>query len=806
MSATEEVLGFFDRNGVDDEVAVVVLAALEGADSLEAALTGNKPTAPTGRKSEQAGEAKDIYLSAIEATGFRGIGQTARLEISPGPGLTIVAGRNGSGKSSFADALEVLLTGDSWRWKNKSAEWKQGWRNLHHTDEVKVQAEFVVEGSMGPTKVWREWDETAKDASDSATVLQAHGAKLSDLETEGWSEPIALYRPLLSHSELGVVADNPSSLFDALAGVLGVDDLVGAGDLLRRRRLDLQASLKEAKKSLKDEIRPVLDELEDPRATRAVEALAGRSWQLDDLEQVASGVEAVPERVAVLKRVAQMSLPDSATIKRLADQIETATGHLDDLVSSEAGRSHRSAELLEIALEEHKEHGETDCPVCGVGRLDESWRSETEKQLAELRQASADYDKAIEAVELAIAACRQAVENPGLDLPQGTGLPAEEYEAALRAWRTTPDQPRELAEHLRKTHPLLSKEVRSVLSAAAAELAELEDAWRPMATVLVSWVSAARHALEDDSLAKRIKVAEDALALAIGEIRSDRFAPISDRAIAFWETLRLQSNVQLKGVELTGKGTRRRVELQVTVDGTEGAALGVVSQGEVNCLALSLFFPRVMLPESPFRFIVIDDPIQAMDPARVDGLARVFTEVAKDRQLVVFTHDDRLPESLRRLKLPHTLLEVTRRPGSIVEVRPRLDPVVQYFLDARAVAKDEELPDGVASRVVPGFCRSGIESACMEAIRRRRLDRGEIHRDVEELLMGAGTTALAALALFDDDSAGGKVLGEINRRWHASAADAFKDCKRGAHVGFSGSLESLIGESQNLAERFRLLQ
>ena len=213
-----------------------------------------------------------------------------------------------------------------------------------------------------------------------------------------------------------------------------------------------------------------------------------------------------------------------------------------------------------------------------------------------------------------------------------------------------------------------------------------------------------------------------------------------------------------------------------------------------------------MLPESPFRFIVIDDPIQAMDPARVDGLARVFTEVAKERQLVVFTHDDRLPESLRRLKLSHTLLQVTRRPGSVVEVRPRLDPVVQYFLDARAVAKDEELPDGVASRVVPGFCRSGIESACMEAIRRRRLARGEMHRDVEELLIGAGTTALAALALFDDDSAGGKVLGEINKRWSPIAADAFNDCKRGAHVGFSGSLESLIGESQNLAERLRLLQ
>ena len=33
-------LGYFDRNGVDDEVALVVLAALQGAHSLDAALTG----------------------------------------------------------------------------------------------------------------------------------------------------------------------------------------------------------------------------------------------------------------------------------------------------------------------------------------------------------------------------------------------------------------------------------------------------------------------------------------------------------------------------------------------------------------------------------------------------------------------------------------------------------------------------------------------------------------------------------------------------------------------------------------------
>ncbi len=103
--------------------------------------------------------------------------------------------------------------------------------------------------------------------------------------------------------------------------------------------------------------------------------------------------------------------------------------------------------------------------------------------------------------------------------------------------------------------------------------------------------------------------------------------------------------------------------LDVTIDGVPGAALGVMSQGELHALALSLFFPRATLPESPFRFVVVDDPVQSMDPAKVDGLARVLERAAATRQVLVFTHDDRLSEAVRRLGIDATVVEVARKRG-----------------------------------------------------------------------------------------------------------------------------------------------
>lgn len=803
MSLASEVGSTLLELGVDEEVAVVALAALHGEEALDAVLAGESPTLPSEAESMHSKPAH-VYLREIQVEGFRGIGPSAKLELEPGPGLTVVAGRNGSGKSSFAEALEVLLTGDSWRWKSRPVEWKQGWRNLHQASKAMVQAEFVVEGQRGYARVWREWDADVRDVSAGQTQVQLPGEKVSDLDAVGWAMAIDLYRPILSYSELGAIADTPSTLFDALSGVLGVDELVAAADLLRRRRLDMQATLKEAKRALKDELIPALEGSDDVRAAQYLEWLSRKPWDLDSASGALGDAIEADEDLALLRQIEAVAVPDEAEALQAAEHVANSTTQLKLLEGGQAGQADRIASLLKLALAEHADHGDRNCPVCGAGQLDQAWRASAEEELQRLEGEAAAFRRAETDLREAVAAARSAAT---ILLPAGVGVlggPGKQAMAAVSKLTNWPEDPTDLVGHIREFFSPAVSAVSEAIATAREAIREREDLWRPIATRLAAWIDEARQALADDDAAARFGAAEKALGEATTVIRARRFEPISTQAIALWNELRLQSNVRLDEVSLVGRGNKRRVDLKVTVDGVEGAALGVVSQGEVNCLALSLFFPRVMLPESNFGFIVIDDPVQAMDPARVDGLARVFSKVAESIQLVIFTHDDRLPEALRRLGLPHKVLQVTRRSGSVVEVTPSVDPVIQYFLDARAVARDEDLPIGVANQVVPGFCRSGIEAACIEAIRRRRLAKGEAHSRVEELLVGLKTTELMALALFDDETQGGEVLGEINAKWGKRSGDAYRDAQRGAHKGFSGGLIELINECQSLAERVRL--
>ncbi|MDT3438097.1 MULTISPECIES: hypothetical protein [unclassified Pseudofrankia] len=95
--------------------------------------------------------------------------------------------------------------------------------------------------------------------------------------------------------------------------------------------------------------------------------------------------------------------------------------------------------------------------------------------------------------------------------------------------------------------------------------------------------------------------------------RRQRMDAFGGQAQAIWEQPRQESNVSLNEVRLDGseKANVRRLVMDVSVDDERAPALAVMSQGEQHSLALSLFPPRARTADSPFGFLLIDDPVQS---------------------------------------------------------------------------------------------------------------------------------------------------------------------------------------------------
>lgn len=103
----------------------------------------------------------------------------------------------------------------------------------------------------------------------------------------------------------------------------------------------------------------------------------------------------------------------------------------------------------------------------------------------------------------------------------------------------------------------------------------------------------------------------------------------------------------------------------------------VLSEGEQTALGLAGFFTEAHLDDSRSA-VVLDDPVCSLDHIRRGRVARRLTELAKERQVIVFTHDLTFVVELRLAAIhesvPFTERTVERRgdgkPGVCVDGHP----------------------------------------------------------------------------------------------------------------------------------------
>ena len=578
---------------------------------------------------------KVAYLSQLSVAGFRGIGQHAELNVSPHPGLTIVYGANGSGKSSFAEALDVLFTGTTGRFAGRGVEWHSAQTNVHKPKSGYVRAVFALGAHEADVEPFvRSWTDDGHLAGAYDETPTEHMRAL------GWLDALDEFKPVLGYAELGPLLDEDTF------GEVTDSEFADRRETLLARHIRLRAGISD----------PLLSSIQE--AVQSNGAIVGRPF--------------LPELTAWHR----LSLARSRRGHRQPMQIPTADG-------------------LPVLLDQPRQK--------------------------------------------ALAALAHHVSKQSL--PHPYTLRWNEFFSLLEKGEWS-DKPNLFVQHV---------------------IAPLLDLWRALTTQNRYRDDRYRHVLPSarrhSGWTSRTHVYCEML---IEEIYRAHLATLSQQVGDSWRRIRPGSSIQFHGIELrsvfeTDQPPVLRASLDLALDGVRGVERGVLSQGELHSMAVSIFLPTMLRPESPFGFAVIDDPVQVMDEHAVDGLAEVLGNTAKDLQLIVFTHDKRLLEALHWQGIKHTQINVARAGESVVTCEPVSDPVSQRIADARMLAEEAVADDAFRHRRNAAYqCRRAIEAACLRAVRgkfaRQGLSHQQIESKVEVALQNKDTTTLRllALAMFED--------------------------------------------------------
>lgn len=783
-----EIWELFDADeAVTDDIAFLVAAALRSDEDLAEQL-GADASAPLRPPTSIADGPTPLraFLRSITVSGFRGIGSRATLTLNPYQGITVISGRNGSGKSSFAEALELALTGESYRFAKRARHWRDSWRNLHAGDPAAIDVEFAMESddqrSGARATVGVDWAADA-DLDGCRRWSQVQGRRREAVSALGWDQALITYRPLMSYDELGgLLEEGPSSLYDALNRLLGLDEIADADNRLK----DAEKLLMTPRKASNDNrtrLVQLLDSSTDPRAAEVKRLIARRPYDLDAVTAVTLG--AASDRAITISRlrsIARLEVPDPARAAEVAHDLREAIDSSAAEADSASEAMVARAALLRHALNLHADLGDGRCPLCEEGTLDGRWRDSVERRLGELDAVTARHQAVMKRLARARAAAEgffatvsavPAVEDVALE-----SLPA--FGHALSQAQSVPGSLSDMPTHVECAAVALAQAADALRAEAQTAVAAIEDSWAPLARAISAWVDLEIAARDNDDRLSRVQTALRWLRTNAETLRERRLAPVVDQARAIWGRMRHESNVDLEGISLAGSATRRRAVVEGSVDGVPAGALAVMSQGELHALALALFIPRAMAAESPFRFLVLDDPIQAMDPAKINGFLDVLVDLSKTRQVIVFSHDDRLPAAIRARSIPAQLLDVVREESSAVVVSENESPAQRYIADATAVVLDNDLDDIVKRKAAPGLFRMAVEAAAHQRFFTEQARRGARYIDSENIWEEAKTTQQrVALALTGD--ANSDVAGWKSYRAHRFPILAI--CAAGAHNG-----------------------
>ena len=636
-----------------------------------------------------------MRLEQISVQAFRGYPSRADVVLSGD--VVLLAGENGTGKTSLTEAFEWALFGSivrKERSKTRGEYQGSSWiRSVHAAADVDTYAEITLTKD-GERHVVR------RALVGNATELTIDGKLASDVGVLGLRTEDA-FRPFLGQCEIQALIDSEQqSRWEQLSAILG---FAGFGQLRERlQRLRTDTDRDERVMRLRE------------RVTRAVQPLAPAGndpldQSPEDLRARAAGFLGLAPDVAwsVVRENAQRQL-DALLVKDrrppgldalvvgpadLAPAVSRSVAAVKGLMGHAAEhrswhevnqRSSFASQGLELVDPNHPEV----CPFCGETTLGDARVDVLRAQSSQTSDPApadprADLQEAmgvllgsgplnVDAGALLLESLSESAETVTLRAAQAEQAALDEVRergrrlaaAALAAYETA-SRPYgdatalqgmviELAsanEEIGQRHATLRAQLEATNLELTKRFSGLDEPDKTRMAALQMAVLLAENGSAVEA-AWRLRLYQEQLKLLVAELEvaeklrmTSALKTLSGDIARYYEELSPGHHIKIAGVSVRDT-KRRQAALAATSHGKAVNPVTMFSEAEGNCLGLSLYFSQRVDRNPGWSMIMLDDPVQSMDQGHEEGLINLLTRVSRDRQVIVMTHARRFTQQV----------------------------------------------------------------------------------------------------------------------------------------------------------------
>ena len=614
-----------------------------------------------------------IRLKKLKAKACRGILDGPDLDF--GKDGVLLAGDNGTGKSSYIDALEKVLTGKcgSLDTGDQGLSWSKQGKNV---------------GSKSPPEIELIVGTGAKDFSITQNDLATnHNPSIKGMLAAACRQSFLLRRRTL----LAFINAKPADRYRAVADFLRLERFNEFERKIKTLLTTCQNEIAAHKRTKQIEEIALRQQLSISPATRVdeiaciesvnatlgaaglpsladIQSIPGRAGEVDVLLAAFSKIEEV-QKLQLLKTLTA-EVPPLDELKRLAAAYHKAR---QIAVTEEAKlKGNFYQQVLEEGAEWIRANSLKQCPLCEstidpanvVKRVQE--RLDEQKELSRLR---ASQNTARTNFTIAVTNCANALgrvqskwsDSIGADLPK----PAQDLIDLLN---------RVVATHAALTEPsiiendgmdLASAKSKSVVASLLTEIdSKLKnypstDAYERLAkakaalqAIMIHWEKIALAEAEIERLenarsqAQRVlELAEKARKKAVQHVLDQ----IATHANEYFQHIHPGEKIGSPKLNVTERGAAS-IDLSCVFHEKSGDPRGCYSEGHVDSLGLCIFLAIRRFhyeQDSALSLLVLDDVLHSVDGEHRMATAKLILKEFADHQIVITTHDPLWFENLK---------------------------------------------------------------------------------------------------------------------------------------------------------------